>query len=102
MAMTGKPPPHPPRLAAIAAAVDADVIRRQMMGQKMNGAEALVESLVRENVTAVFGLPGGANMPIYDALYEHPVLAHYLVRHEQAAAMMAEGYAKATGKVGVA
>lgn len=72
------------------------------MGQKMNGAEALVESLVRENVTAVFGLPGGANMPIYDALYEHPVLAHYLVRHEQAAAMMAEGYAKATGKVGVA
>lgn len=72
------------------------------MGDRMKGAEALIECLVREGVTAVFGLPGGANMPIYDALYEHPSITHYLVRHEQGAAFMAEGYARSTGKIGVA
>ena len=72
------------------------------MGRKMTGAQALVESLEYEGVKVIFGLPGGANMPIYDALYQHPTVRHYLVRQEQGAAFMAEGYARATGKVGVA
>ncbi|MFI5399959.1 MAG: biosynthetic-type acetolactate synthase large subunit [SAR324 cluster bacterium] len=69
----------------------------------MNGAEALVESLKREGVEYIFGISGGAALPIYDALTkpEAQSIHNLLVRHEQAAAHMAEGYAKATGKVGV-
>ncbi|HKI98452.1 MAG TPA: biosynthetic-type acetolactate synthase large subunit [bacterium] len=69
----------------------------------MNGAEALIEALKREGVEHIFGISGGAALPIYDALAqpEAQSLFNVLVRHEQAAAHMAEGYAKATGKVGV-
>lgn len=67
---------------------------------KMKGAQILVECLKREGVDIVFGYPGGANLPIYDALYDSD-LKHILVRHEQGAAHMADGYARATGKVGV-
>ncbi|HEX9843725.1 MAG TPA: biosynthetic-type acetolactate synthase large subunit [bacterium] len=69
----------------------------------MNGAEALVEALKREGVTHIFGISGGAALPIYDALAqpEAQSIFNVLVRHEQAAAHMAEGYAKVTGKVGV-
>jgi len=67
----------------------------------MTGSQALVESLKREGVEVVFGLPGGANMPLYDALITDGAIRHHLVRHEQVAAMMAEGYARSTGKVGV-
>ncbi|MCM8794992.1 MAG: biosynthetic-type acetolactate synthase large subunit [Candidatus Omnitrophica bacterium] len=67
---------------------------------KMKGAQILVECLKREGVEYVFGYPGGANLPIYDALYDSD-LKHILVRHEQGAAHMADGYARATGKVGV-
>ncbi len=67
---------------------------------KMKGAQILVECLNREGVEIIFGYPGGANLPIYDALYDAP-LKHVLVRHEQGAAHMADGYARATGKVGV-
>ena len=66
-----------------------------------SGAEILWECLVREGVEVVFGYPGGAIMPVYDAMLEYPV-HHVLVRHEQGAAHMADGYARATGKVGVA
>jgi len=66
-----------------------------------SGAEILWECLVREGVEVVFGLPGGAIMPIYDAMIQFPV-HHVLVRHEQGAAHMADGYARASGKVGVA
>jgi len=66
-----------------------------------SGAEILWESLVREGVEVVFGYPGGAIMPAYDAMLNYPV-HHVLVRHEQGAAHMADGYARATGKVGVA
>jgi acetolactate synthase-1/2/3 large subunit len=59
------------------------------------------ECLVREGVEVVFGYPGGANMPIYDAMLSYPI-HHVLVRHEQGAAHMADGYARASGKVGVA
>ena len=65
------------------------------------GAEILWECLVREGVEVVFGYPGGAIMPTYDAMLDYPV-HHVLVRHEQGAAHMADGYARATGKVGVA
>ncbi len=67
---------------------------------KMKGAQILIESLIREKVDIIFGYPGGANLPIYDALYDAP-LKHVLVRHEQGAAHMADGFARATGKVGV-
>ncbi len=68
---------------------------------KITGAEILWECLLREGVEVVFGYPGGANIPIYDALLNYPV-HHVLVRHEQSAAHMADGYARASGKVGVA
>ena len=66
---------------------------------KMKGAQILVECLKKEGVEVLFGYPGGANLPIYDALYDSG-LKHILVRHEQGAAHMADGYARATGKVG--
>jgi acetolactate synthase-1/2/3 large subunit len=68
---------------------------------KKTGAEIVWECLTREGVDVVFGYPGGANMPIYDAMLSYPV-HHVLVRHEQGAAHMADGYARASGKVGVA
>src|SRR5579871_4594105 len=66
----------------------------------MSGAQILLECLVRENVDCIFGYPGGVTLPLYDALYDHPI-RHVLVRHEQNACFAAEGYARATGKVGV-
>ncbi|MGN5147914.1 acetolactate synthase 2 catalytic subunit [Aeromonas veronii] len=66
----------------------------------MNGAQFLVQALKKQGVTQVFGYPGGAIMPVYDALYDGG-LAHQLCRHEQGAAMAAVGYARASGQVGV-
>jgi acetolactate synthase-1/2/3 large subunit len=68
---------------------------------KRTGAQILWECLVREGVTDVFGYPGGAILPAYDALLEYPI-RHVLVRHEQGATHMADGYARASGRVGVA
>jgi acetolactate synthase-1/2/3 large subunit len=68
---------------------------------RLTGAEILWATLVGEGVTDVFGYPGGAILPAYDALRKFPI-RHILVRHEQGAAHMADGYARATGKVGVA
>ncbi|HCG90572.1 MAG TPA: biosynthetic-type acetolactate synthase large subunit [Dehalococcoidia bacterium] len=68
---------------------------------KLTGAEIVCESLIEEGVDVLFGLPGGAILPFYGALPKYPQLKHILVRHEQAAAMAADGYARATGKVGV-
>lgn len=67
---------------------------------RMTGAEAIIECLRREGVEVIFGLPGGVLLPLYDALYSSD-LRHILVRHEQAAAHAADGYARATGRVGV-
>src|SRR5262249_28678352 len=70
--------------------------------QPMRGARILLEALVREGVDTVFGYPGGAVLHIYDELaHMRPRLRHVLSRHEQGAIHMAEGYSKATGKVGV-
>ena len=68
---------------------------------KKIGAQILWEVLIREGVELVFGYPGGAILPVYDALLRYPI-RHVLARHEQAAAHMADGYARATGRVGVA
>src|SRR5260370_19101958 len=71
--------------------------------QKMSGSEILLRSLVNEGVTTLFGCPGGAIMPVYDALYHYAdKLQHILVRHEQGAVHAAQGFARATGGVGVA
>ena len=69
---------------------------------KLSGAETIMNCLIRENVDTIFGYPGGANMPLYDALFNYSKkVRHILVRHEQGAAHAAEGYARSTGKVGV-
>src|SRR5438270_3538995 len=65
------------------------------------GGEIMCEALLEEGVRVLFGYPGGAIMPFYDALYGCPELHHVLVRHEQGATHAADGYARATGKVGV-
>ena len=71
-------------------------------GSKLSGAQMVVAALVREGVDSVWGYPGGAVLPVYDALQENPDITHLLVRHEQAAVHAADGFARATGKVGVA
>ncbi|MDQ2777494.1 MAG: biosynthetic-type acetolactate synthase large subunit [Acidobacteriota bacterium] len=71
-----------------------------MSSNLLSGAKILLNCLVRENVDIIFGYPGGVTIPLYDALYDHPI-KHILVRHEQNAAFSAQGYARATGKVGV-
>ncbi len=70
-------------------------------GQPTNGGKALIQSLEMEGVEAMFGLPGGAILPVYDPIIDSPI-RHILVRHEQGAGHMAEGYAHATGRPGVA
>ncbi len=71
------------------------------MTKKLKGSEIICESLLREGADVIFGYPGGAILPFYDALWRYPQLRHILVRHEQAAAHAADGYARVTGKVGV-
>jgi acetolactate synthase-1/2/3 large subunit len=75
-------------------------IERNFMSKLFNGSEILLESLKRQKVDVFFGLPGGSVLPLYDALYSAGI-RHLLVRHEQAAAFAADGYARATGKPGV-
>ena len=67
---------------------------------EMNGAEAVIKALVENGVEVIFGYPGGAVLPLYDALFKNKSIKHILVRHEQAAVHAAEGYARSTGKVG--
>ena len=66
------------------------------MGKLMTGAEMVVEALKDQGVEMVFGYPGGAVLPIYDAIFHQNKLRHILVRHEQGAAHAAEGYARST------
>jgi len=72
-----------------------------MANQTMTGAEMVIKALVDQGVEVIFGYPGGAVLPIYDALYQQNALRHILVRHEQGAVHAAEGYARSTGRVGV-
>jgi acetolactate synthase-1/2/3 large subunit len=70
------------------------------MSNLMSGARILLECLARENVEVIFGYPGGVTLPLYDALFDHPI-RHVLVRHEENASFAASGYARASGRVGV-
>ncbi len=68
---------------------------------KLTGAQILFQGMVEEGVEVIFGIPGGSVIPLYDTLPQYPQLRHVLVRHEQGAAHAADGYARATGKVGI-
>src|SRR6185437_2121030 len=70
------------------------------MTREMTGAEMVIQALADQNVEHVFGYPGGAVLPIYDAIFSQNQVRHILVRHEQGAVHAAEGYARSTGKVG--
>src|ERR671929_681932 len=71
------------------------------MTREMTGAEMVIQALADQGVQYIFGYPGGAVLPIYDALFQQNYVQHVLVRHEQGAAHAAEGYARSSGKVGV-
>lgn len=76
--------------------------RSQQQDDEITGSEAVIRSLIAEGAEVIFGYPGGAIMPVYDALYDYRnVLHHILTRHEQGAVHAAQGYARVTGKVGV-
>src|SRR5689334_5463980 len=72
-----------------------------MSEKKLTGAEMILRALKDQGVDVIFGYPGGAVLPIYDALFKQNAIRHILVRHEQAAVHAAEGYARSTGRVGV-
>lgn len=90
-----------------AAAAEVERARTQMLsdarprGRRRIGADVLCEGLIRQGVDVIFGYPGGVILPLYDILDDHPRLRHVLVRHEQGAAHAADGYARASGRVGV-
>ncbi|HWL56949.1 MAG TPA: thiamine pyrophosphate-binding protein, partial [Paracoccus sp. (in: a-proteobacteria)] len=71
------------------------------MSRSMTGARMVIEALRDQGVDTVFGYPGGAVLPIYDEIFQQNDIKHVLVRHEQGAVHMAEGYARSTGKPGV-
>jgi len=77
------------------------VKNKPQTAEAIPGAEIIVKALVSEDVEIIFGYPGGAVLPVYDALFKQNALRHILVRHEQAATHAAEGYARSTGRVGV-
>lgn len=81
--------------------MESNIIPTNNSTVKMNGAKGIVESLIKLGVTDIFGYPGGAIMPVYDALFNVKDIHHILVRHEQGAVIAAEGYARVTDKVGV-
>jgi len=69
---------------------------------QISGAQMIIEAIIAEGVTKVFGYPGGAIMNVYDEIYKQDDFEHILTRHEQAAVHAADGYARASGDVGVA
>ena len=86
----------------VSARLGSESALQQAVAQRArNGAEALLDTLIECGVDTLFGYPGGAALPLYDALHGEPRLRHVLVRHEQAAVHAAEGYARTTGRVGV-
>src|SRR5258705_8195642 len=93
--------PSPALKCPMTAHPAATATETQTAAEIMTGAEIVVRALVDQGVTDLFGYPGGAVLPIYDALFHEPRLNHVLVRHEQGATHAAEGYARSTGKCGV-
>src|SRR5687768_6013452 len=108
MAVRSRGPRGPfllPRISRTSEEVEPTMSTETKNGQEMTGAEIVIEALADQGVAHVFGYPGGAVLPIYDAMFQHPLckedkLRHILVRHEQGAVHAAEGYARSTGKVG--
>src|SRR6476619_4708195 len=76
-------------------------MRDVRMSRAMTGAEIVLQALKDQGVEVIFGYPGGAVLPLYDAIFQQNAIRHIQVRHEQAAVHAAEGYARSTGKVGV-
>ena len=76
-------------------------IRGGSMEERINGSRILLESLYRLGVNDIFGYPGGSVIPIYDEIFKYDKINHYFSRHEQGAAHEADGYARASGKIGV-
>ncbi|WP_227980717.1 acetolactate synthase large subunit [Nocardia spumae] len=93
--------PAPSATSPTPAAAAATGNRRQVPPEKVTGAQSVVRSLEELEVDTVFGIPGGAILPVYDPLFDSTRVRHVLVRHEQGAGHAATGYAQATGKVGV-
>ncbi|EUA14054.1 thiamine pyrophosphate enzyme, N-terminal TPP binding domain protein [Mycobacterium xenopi 4042] len=75
--------------------------QKRIAPQQLTGAQSVIRSLEELDVEVIFGIPGGAVLPVYDPLFDSKKLRHVLVRHEQGAGHAASGYAHATGKVGV-
>ncbi|MEU2201327.1 acetolactate synthase large subunit [Isoptericola sp. NPDC019482] len=97
-----QPNPTPAQVAARTASRSADgATGRTVSGEEVTGAESIVRSLESVGVEDVFGIPGGAILPLYDPLMDSKQIRHVLVRHEQGGGHAAQGYAHATGKVGV-
>jgi acetolactate synthase-1/2/3 large subunit len=95
-------PPEPAHRASAAAVANTPTSQpRRVAPQQLTGAQAVIRSLEELDVEVIFGIPGGAVLPVYDPLYDSEKLRHVLVRHEQGAGHAASGYAHATGKVGV-
>lgn len=85
-----------------ASASNPSLLKGDRTNTSISGSQAVLEALIKEKVTTIFGYPGGAIMPIYDALYDyHDQLTHILVRHEQGAIHAGQGYARASGETGV-
>ncbi|MCX0271899.1 acetolactate synthase large subunit [Nocardia zapadnayensis] len=93
--------PAPSNPSAPAGAPTSQANRRQVPPERVTGAQSVVRSLEELEVDTVFGIPGGAVLPVYDPLFDSTKVRHVLVRHEQGAGHAATGYAQATGKVGV-
>src|ERR1700750_553172 len=82
--------------------MSTQTIEAETKTQTLTGSEIVVRALVDQGVDTIFGYPGGAVLPIYDALFSEPRLHHVLVRHEEGAGHAAAGYARSSGKPGVA
>ncbi|MCD2096288.1 acetolactate synthase large subunit [Rhodococcus rhodochrous] len=104
-APTARPQPSPRKPGSAtptpAAAATQPTNRRQVAPERVTGAQSVVRALEELEVDTVFGIPGGAILPVYDPLFDSRRVRHVLVRHEQGAGHAATGYAQATGKVGV-
>ncbi|MBM7460275.1 acetolactate synthase large subunit [Rhodococcus coprophilus] len=104
-APTARPQPSPRKpggsTPASAAAAATPATRRPVAPERVTGAQSVVRALEELEVDTVFGIPGGAILPVYDPIYDSKRVRHVLVRHEQGAGHAATGYAQATGKVGV-
>ncbi|WP_216900455.1 acetolactate synthase large subunit [Nocardia alni] len=96
-----RPAPSANQPAPIDKSGAASSVRRQIPPERVTGAQSVVRSLEELGVDTVFGIPGGAVLPVYDPLFDSTKVRHVLVRHEQGAGHAATGYAQATGKVGV-